>query len=146
MPRTPNLSKICPDDCFSGLQEGGPEFVKNLKICPEIVLSQIFDNFLTNLGPPDWSPEKQSSGQIFDKFGVRGIFECCKGPEGSQSKEKKSQIWSPKTSQHSSRLVTWNSPRARNLLAASSPLCKRWILNIASDRIEQLHKAAAFSN
>ena len=37
---------------------------------------QIFDKFLTNLGPPDWNPEKQSSGQILDKFGVRGVFEC----------------------------------------------------------------------
>ena len=33
--------------------------------------------------PPEWNPEKQSPGQILDKFGVRGIFECCKGPEGS---------------------------------------------------------------
>ena len=63
------------------------KFVENLKICPEIVVFQIFDKFLTNLGPPDWNPEKQSSGQIFDKFGVRGIFECCKGKKGSQREE-----------------------------------------------------------
>ena len=31
------------------------------------------------------TPKKQSSGQILDKFGVRGIFECCKGPEGSHT-------------------------------------------------------------
>ena len=29
-PRTPNLSRSCPDDCFSGFQSGGPKFVKNL--------------------------------------------------------------------------------------------------------------------
>ena len=29
-PRTPNLSKICPSDCFSGFQSGCPKFVKNL--------------------------------------------------------------------------------------------------------------------
>ena len=28
--RTPSLSKICPDDCFSGFQSGGPKFVKNV--------------------------------------------------------------------------------------------------------------------
>ena len=81
-PKTPNLSKICPDDCFSGFQSGTQicqKFVENLKICPEIVVFQIFDKFLTNLGPPDWNPEKQSSGQIWDKCGVRGVFECCKG-------------------------------------------------------------------
>ena len=30
MPRTPNLSKICPDDCFSEFQSAGPKFVENL--------------------------------------------------------------------------------------------------------------------
>ena len=29
-------------------------------------------------------PRKTIVGTTFDKFGVRGIFECCKGPEGSQ--------------------------------------------------------------
>ena len=29
-PRTPNLSKICPGDCFWGFQSGGLELVKNL--------------------------------------------------------------------------------------------------------------------
>ena len=60
------------------------KFVENLRICPEIVVFQILNKFLTNLGPPDWNPEKQSSGQILDKFGVRGVFECCKGKKGSQ--------------------------------------------------------------
>ena len=73
MPRTPNLSKICPDDCFSGFQSGGPKFVKNLsKIWKTTISRQIFkfstnfwqiwvpligtpknnrrDKFLTNLG------------------------------------------------------------------------------------------------
>ena len=81
-----------------------PKFVQNLsrrlffgvpirgsQICQKFVENlsgnccfQIFDKFLTNLGPPDWNPEKQSSGQILDKFGVRGVFECCKGKKGSQ--------------------------------------------------------------
>ena len=60
-----------------------------MTICPEIVVLQFFGNFLTNLGPRDRNPKKQSSGQMFDKFGVWGLFECCKGPEGSQSQEQK---------------------------------------------------------
>ena len=43
-----------------------------------------FDIFLTNSSPPDWNPQKQSPGQILDKFGVRGVFESCKGEKGSQ--------------------------------------------------------------
>ena len=27
---------------------------------------------------------ERTIGQILDKLGVRGIFECCKGPKGSQ--------------------------------------------------------------
>ena len=30
MPRTPHLSKICPDNCFSRFQSGRPKFVKYL--------------------------------------------------------------------------------------------------------------------
>ena len=41
---------------------------------------QIFPNF----SPPDWNPQKQSLGQILDKFGVSGVFEGCKGEKGSQ--------------------------------------------------------------
>ena len=60
------------------------KFVENLKSVNFRTNFHIFDKFLTNLGPPDWNPEKQSSGQILDKFGVRGVFECCKGKKGSQ--------------------------------------------------------------
>ena len=62
------------------------KFVENLRNDNFRTNFQIFDKFLTNLGPPDWNPEKQLSGQILDKFGVRGVFECCKGKKGSQSK------------------------------------------------------------
>ena len=42
MPRTPNLSKICPD-CCSGFQSGGPKFAKSLsKIMKPTISGQIF--------------------------------------------------------------------------------------------------------
>ena len=43
-----------------------------------------FDKIWTNSGPPDWNPEKQSLGQILDKFGVLAVFEWCKRSERSQ--------------------------------------------------------------
>ena len=44
-PRTPNLIKICPDDCFSGFQLGEPKFVKN---CRKFVRKLSFFNLSTN--------------------------------------------------------------------------------------------------
>ena len=73
MPRTPNLSKICPDDCFSGFQPGGPKFIKK-KVLNKTISGQLLnfsDKVLTNLGAPD---EKQSPGQILDKFRSSGHF------------------------------------------------------------------------
>ena len=80
MPRTPNMSKLC----FSGFQSGGPNLSKICRRRKKKKHSGQMFNFrqlFDKLGPPDWSPEKQSS----DKFEVRGIFECCKGPEGLQN-------------------------------------------------------------
>ena len=69
---------------FWGFQTGGLKFVK---ICPKITIFSTFDQFLTNFSPHDWNPQKQSLGQILDKFGVRGVFECCQGKEGLQGLE-----------------------------------------------------------
>ena len=46
-----------------------------------------FWQFFSNFWPPDWNPQKQSLGQILDKLGVRGVFECCKGKKVSQPKK-----------------------------------------------------------
>ena len=55
---------------FLGVPVRGPKFAKNLS--------------KANFGPPDWNRQKQSLGQILGKFGVRGVFECCKGKKVSQ--------------------------------------------------------------
>ena len=83
-PETPNLSKICPSDCFGGFRSGGLKFGK---ICQKLSENYRFSNFwqiFPNFSPPDWNPPKQSLGQILDKFGVSGVFEGCKGEKGSQ--------------------------------------------------------------
>ena len=110
-PRNPNLSKICPDDCFSGFQSVG--------------VFQFFDKFLTNLGPPDWNPERQSSGQILDKFGVRGVFECCKGKKGSQNSRTKNQ---PKE-----EVVGTDIPRTSGGYSRGYPLTEGVTLRLMSD-------------
>ena len=48
------------------------------------LFSNLEDQFLKNFSPPDWNPQKQSPGEILDKFGVWGVFECCEGKKGSQ--------------------------------------------------------------
>ena len=69
-----------------GFQSGGLKFEKICQYLSEDYRFSNFDKFLTNFSPPDWSPQKQSLGQILDKFGVSGVFECCKGRKGSQPK------------------------------------------------------------
>ena len=61
-----NLSKIC----------------QNLSENCIFQIWPVFDKFQS----PDWSPQKQSLGHIFDKFGVRGIFQRRKGETGFANK------------------------------------------------------------
>ena len=80
-PRTPNLSKRL----FLGVPVGGP------KICEKYVkIEKKNGNFQTNFDELTGTPQKQSLGQILDKFEVRGVFESCKG-------KKVSQVSSPKS-------------------------------------------------
>ena len=51
-----------------------------------------FDKSWTNSSSPYWNPEKQSSGQMLDKYGVWGGFEFCKRPERSQGLAQKVPI------------------------------------------------------
>ena len=75
--------KFVPTIVFRGSNQGDPNFSK---ICQKFEKRQffaqifeIFDKFLTNLGPPDWNAAKQSSGQMFDEFGVRAFLNAARG-------------------------------------------------------------------
>ena len=70
---------------LGGFQSGGQKFVKNCQNLSENYDFSNFNNFFTNFRPPDWNPQKQSLGQILDKFGARGVFESCMGKKVSQS-------------------------------------------------------------
>ena len=85
MPRNPNLSKSCPNDCFSGLQSGDPNSSKIGQIIGSFVLKLSFFVLFDKFGSLIGAPKKTIAGTpSLDKFGVLGNFECCKGPEGSQ--------------------------------------------------------------
>ena len=81
-PETPNLSKICPSNCFGGFQSGGLKFEKICRNLKNGNFRTNFDKFFQISVPPDWNPPKQLLGQILDKFGVSGVFEGCKGEKG----------------------------------------------------------------
>ena len=89
--------KFVPVIVFGGSNQGDWNLAK---ICQNLKNGNFrtnFGNFLTNFSPPDWNRQKQSPGQIWDKFGVRGFFECCKGKKGSQ-------FWPPKKLNNLARL------------------------------------------
>ena len=82
--RNPKFVRNLSQRLFLGVPVRGTEIWKNLskfvRKLPFFKFRQIFPNF----SPPDWNPQKQSLGQISDKFGVSGVFEGCKGEKGSQ--------------------------------------------------------------
>ena len=87
--RNPKFVRNLSQRLFLGVPVRGTEIWKNLskfvRKLPFFKFWQIFPNF----SPPDWNPQKQSLGQISDKFGFSGVFEGCKGEKGSQAEGTK---------------------------------------------------------
>ena len=83
-PKSQICSKFVPAIVFGGSSQG----LKVGKICQQKLKNgnfrTNFDKFLL-ISVPLLEPQKQSLGQILDKFGVSGVFECCKGKKGSQN-------------------------------------------------------------
>ena len=71
--RDPNLSKICP---------------KIEKLVRKLSMFDVWTNFWQIWAPLTGTSENNCWDKFLDKFGVWGIFECCKGPEGLQYKGK----------------------------------------------------------
>ena len=80
----PKFLQNLSQQLFWGVPVLGLKFVKNLSKSVRNCRFSDFDKFLANFSPPDWNPQKQWLGQILDKLGVWGVFECCKGKKGSQ--------------------------------------------------------------
>ena len=76
MTQTPDLSKICPDDCFSGIQSEALEFVRNLvKNRQAIICGQILITFRQIPVPLIGTLRNNSR----DKFGVWGVSNAVRG-------------------------------------------------------------------
>ena len=82
-PRTPNLSKICPDDCFSGFPSGGRKFVQNLSKIWKFVWKLSFFKFLTNFGQI-WVPliitrKNNRRDKFLTNLGFRAFLSAVRG-------------------------------------------------------------------
>ena len=86
--------QICPklsQRLFSWVPVRGSQIWKKCQSLSEIYSFSNFDTFFQIFEAPDWNPQKQTLGQILDKFGVRGVFECCKG---KMFRKPKKAFWS----------------------------------------------------
>ena len=83
-PKRQICPKFVPAIVFGGFQSGGLEFEKSCQNLKNGNFQTNFDNFFQTFVPLTGTPQKQSLRQILDKFGVSGVFECCKGKKGSQ--------------------------------------------------------------
>ena len=85
-PRTPNLSKLCPDDSFSGFQAGGPKFAKNL--CRKIekqqsgncCFSSDFQQILCQISK--WNPETDVGTNFGQILGFGAFLNAVRGGRG----------------------------------------------------------------
>ena len=80
----PQFAQNLSQRLFFGVPARGSNICKTLSKFKKPQFSDKFWQIFSKFWPPDWNPPKQSLGQILDKFGVRGVFECCKGTKVSQ--------------------------------------------------------------
>ena len=69
---------ICPSNCFGGFQSGGLKFGEICRNLSENYRFSNFDKFFQISVPLTGTPQNN----CWDKFGVSGVFEGCKGGKG----------------------------------------------------------------
>ena len=101
-PETPNLSKICPGDCFWGVPVWGTKIWKKLSnFVRKLPFFQVLTIFFQIFVPQTGTPKNNR----WDKFGVSGVFECCKGRKGfatQRLKRSDSPNFGPENGKHPS--------------------------------------------
>ena len=78
-PETPNLSKICPSDCFGGFQSGGLKFEK---ICQNLKNGNSrtnFDKFFQISVPLTGTPQNNRWDKFWTKLGFRAFLKAVRG-------------------------------------------------------------------
>ena len=76
-PRTPNLSKNCPNDCFSGFQSKGPKFVKKGHFPANFF--KLSGQFLTNLVPLIRTPKNNRRDKFWTNLGFGAFSNAVRG-------------------------------------------------------------------
>ena len=78
MPETPNLSKICPSDCFGGFQSVGRKFEKICQNLSENCRFSNFDKFFQIFVPLTGTPKNHRWDKFWTNLGFRAFLEVAK--------------------------------------------------------------------
>ena len=78
-PETPNLSKICPSDCFGGFQSGGLKFGKICQNLSENYRFSNFDKFFQISVPLTGTPQNNRWDKFWTNLGFRAFLKAVRG-------------------------------------------------------------------
>ena len=78
-PETPNLSKICPSDCFWGFQSGGRKFEKICQNLSENCCFSNFDKFFQIFVPLSGTPQNNRWDKFWTSLGFRAFLNAVRG-------------------------------------------------------------------
>ena len=84
-PETPNLSQICPSDCFGGFQSGGLKFGKICQNLSENYRFSNFDKFFQISVPLTGTPQNNCWDKFWTNLGFRVFLKAVRGEKGSQN-------------------------------------------------------------
>ena len=78
-PETPNLSEICPSDCFWGFQSGGLKFGKICQNLSENYRFSNFDKFFQISVPLTGTPKNNRWDKFRTNLGFRAFLKAVRG-------------------------------------------------------------------
>ena len=80
-PETPNLSKICPSDCFGGFQSGGLKFGKICRqnLSENYLFRTNFDKFFQISVPLTGTPQNNRWDKFWTNLGFRAFLKAVRG-------------------------------------------------------------------
>ena len=91
-PETPNLSKICPSDCFGGFQSGGLKFGKTCqKFEKNGNFRTNFDKFFQISVPLTGTPQNNRWDKFWTNLGFRAFLKAVRG----KRVRKPMDFWTP---------------------------------------------------
>ena len=113
-PRTPNLSKICPSDCFWGCQSGGQKFAK--KNCQNLKNHNFqtkFDNFFQIFDPLTGTPKNNRWGKFRTNLGFGAFLNAVRGKRfrklsAQSSFHEKASLGTPKVLEGNLFTYSWS--------------------------------------